>query len=208
MTLHGTLLLTVGVCVLGVSSVPGFAQTHTVRGAEQADASRDAVRVYVASRSADAAPAGPAPNLTVSSLFASVVDEMLRRSPTFRRQCQRLAAATGSSVTIQAATSMREGMAAWTTITRDAGERLQASVFVPLSARTAELIAHELEHVIEQLDGIPLGDMSRIRDSGVRQCDCASEATYETVRAIRIGRQVADEMTMVTVAARRLVRNW
>ena len=208
MTLRGTLLLTVGVCVLGVSSVPGFAQTHTVRDAAQADASRDAVRVYVAGGSADAAPAGPAPNLTVSSLFAPVIDEMLRRSPTFRRQCQRLAAAPRSSVTIQAATSTRERMAAWTTIIRDAGDQLHASVFVPLSSRTAELIAHEIEHVIEQLDGIPLGDMSRIRDSGVRQCDCAVEDTYETIRAVRIGRQVADEMTMVTVAARRLDRNW
>ena len=188
--------------------MPGFAQTHTVRNAPPADAPRDAVRLYVASRSADAAPPAPAPNLTVSSLFAPLVEEMLRRSPTFRRLCLRLAAAAGTSVTILAATSAREGIAAWTTIARGAAERLQASIFVPLSARTAELIAHEIEHVIEQLDGIPLGDKARIRDSGVRQCDCASEDTYETVRAIRIGRQVADEMATVTVAARRLTRNW
>jgi hypothetical protein len=208
MRLRGNLLLTVGAIVLGVSSVPGFAQTHTVRSPEQADGSRDAVRVYVAGGGADAGIADPTPNLTISSSFAATVEDMRRRSPTFRRQCQRLAAATWATVTITAATSMREGMAAWTTITRDAGQRLQASVFVPLSSRTAELIAHEIEHVIEQLDGIPLADMSRIRDSGVRQCDCTSEDTYETIRAIRIGRQVADELALVTVTARRLNRNW
>ena len=56
-----------------------------------------------------------------------------------------------------------------------------------------ELIAHELEHVIEQLDDIDLRTLAKVPSSGVKRCEGREEA-YETVRAIRAGRAVSDEV--------------
>ena len=53
-----------------------------------------------------------------------------------------------------------------------------------------ELLAHELEHVIEQLDGIDLAAKAAVANSGVRSC---TDGTFETSRAVRIGTVVALE---------------
>ena len=55
-----------------------------------------------------------------------------------------------------------------------------------LSPRIVELIAHEIEHIIEQLDGVDLRAKSRLRASGVRRVNADLEA-YETTRAIVTG---------------------
>ena len=198
--MHNTcrFLLTAGACVLVVSGVPGFAQTHSVHR----EAVSGIARVYVADRRPAAPSDAPAANLTVSSLFTDIVDDMLRRSPTFRRQCQKLAAAPHVRVLVQSTARARDRMDAWTTITRDAAGRLNATVSIAQPARAAELVAHELEHVLEQIDGLSLADMARVRDSGVRHCDCAEE-TYETIRAVRVGQQVATEMGAMLLEARR-----
>jgi hypothetical protein len=159
------------------------------------------VRAYVADRTPAAAGAIAA-NLTVTSLFTQVVDEMLRQSPTFRRQCQKLAAAPHVRVVVQSTARVRDRMDAWTTITRDA-TGLSAAVSIGQPARAAELIAHELEHVLEQIDGLSLADMARVRGSGVEHCECGAEATYETIRAVRVGQQVAVEMGAMLLEARR-----
>lgn len=192
-------LLTASACVLAVSGVPGFAQTHTVHR----EAASGVVRVYVADRS-PAAPAGAlAPNLTVTSLFTQVVAEMLRRSPTFRRQCQKLAAAPHVRVDVQSTPQPRDRMDAWTSITRDAAGAIRAAVSIAQPGRAEELIAHELEHVLEQIDGLSLAEMARVRGSGVRHCDCGADEAYETIRAVRVGQQVAAEMGAVRLEARR-----
>jgi hypothetical protein len=53
-----------------------------------------------------------------------------------------------------------------------------------------ELLAHELEHVIEQLDGIDLAAKAALARSGVRTC---VDGTFETNRAARVGSLVAVE---------------
>lgn len=55
----------------------------------------------------------------------------------------------------------------------------------------AELIAHEIEHIIEQLDGIDLGARATLPATGVRRC---ADGAFETMRAIRTGLAVAGEM--------------
>jgi hypothetical protein len=54
----------------------------------------------------------------------------------------------------------------------------------------AELIAHEIEHVIEQIDGVDLRVQSLLPGTGVRSC---MDGSFETVRAVRVGRRVAQE---------------
>jgi hypothetical protein len=54
-----------------------------------------------------------------------------------------------------------------------------------------ELIAHELEHVIEQLDGIDLHALASRPATGVHVC---ADGAFETTRAVKVGRAVAGEV--------------
>jgi hypothetical protein len=180
--------------VLAVSVVSGFAQTDTVaRHQQHTHSSVFATRVYAA------APDNPyervtlAPNVTVTPLYQPMVQEMLRRSPTFRRQYERIANAVGLTVEV-GSEPPRAKAAAWTTIQRPGADVMHAIVIVSAIGRTAELIAHELEHVIEQLDGVNLKQKASIHASGVRHCACGGDETFETTRAIATGLRVAREV--------------
>ena len=82
-----------------------------------------------------------------------------------------------------------------TQVSRYDGGRIRADVTVPVSSRAPELIAHELEHVIEQLDGIDLLAKSRLKSAGVRACECGDQpASFETTRAVSTGLRVAQEL--------------
>ena len=123
-----------------------------------------------------------------------IVHEMCRRSPTFRRQLFRLADAPGLVVTI-AIVRFRtsDQVAATTRFARE--QRLLRRADVEISDakvhRLVELIAHELEHVIEQLDGVNLARMAQ--GPGVTASGDERRRTFETARAQRIGLSVAAE---------------
>ena len=68
--------------------------------------------------------------------------------------------------------------------------QLVASVEINPYGDFTELLAHELEHVIEQLDGIDLAAKATVASSGVRNC---ADGTFETSRAVRVGTLVALE---------------
>jgi hypothetical protein len=55
-----------------------------------------------------------------------------------------------------------------------------------------EIIAHEFEHIIEQLDGVDLPSLARQATAGVRLTPDADR--YETDRAVAVGRQVSQEI--------------
>ena len=56
-----------------------------------------------------------------------------------------------------------------------------------------ELIAHEMEHVIEQLDEIDLPSLADLPDTGVHHTLSAG-VTFETSRAAQTGLRVAREV--------------
>ena len=76
----------VGVCA--VSHVSTFAQSNTDKGRDARRSSQDAARAYVAARVLDD-ELMPASNLQFSAAYQPLVEEMLSRSPTFRRQYAR-----------------------------------------------------------------------------------------------------------------------
>ena len=180
--------------VLTVHAVPGFAQTNSVSYADALNSSTTAARVYVATRSGYD-HVEPAANVTVTSLFEPMVAQMLERSPTFRRQCARIARATNLAVTLRSEARGDHRANAWTTIARQVDRSRQVTISVVAGPRTIELIAHEFEHVIEQLDGVDLRQKALLRSSGVRACDCGNLEMFETNRAIAVGQQVAREVS-------------
>lgn len=139
------------------------------------------------------------PNLHLHRAFTCVVRVMSERSPTFRRQLVRLAARPSVIVTVHPHRDrMPDDVRARTRFTRTDGTLREANVLVTLDTPTLvpELIAHEIEHVIEQLDGVDLLQRSDAAASGVtRGPRNAVFAKYiETERARIVGRLVAGEV--------------
>jgi hypothetical protein len=176
--------------VAAVHGVSGFTQTNTRLDREARRSSQNAVSIYVAERSAGAT-AEVTPNISLPGAYRPLIATMLARSATFRRQCARLAAAQFLSIIIRAEAPNGTQAPALTRIRREADGRLTAMVQVAPSSRSPELIAHEFEHIIEQLDGVDLAIMSRLRSTGVKRV--GEVDAFETRRAIVTGLRVARE---------------
>jgi hypothetical protein len=192
---HAQFEIVVACCVVEiVLSVPSFAQSNsgydTVTALERSTVG--ALRQYVPEARLSAQPPAIPSNLIVPSSYRSLVESMFQRSATFRRQCRRIANTSGLMVTLR--TNAGRPLARVRARTQIAWEdgQLHARVEVLTLEEPAELIAHELEHVIEQLDGINLASRLVRNDSGVQKAD--TEAAYETMRAVRAGLAVAAEM--------------
>jgi hypothetical protein len=176
-----------------VLAVPAFAQSDMSRAANLS--SMDVVRVYVP---VDARPAWSVtlpPNLKVPDIYRSYVKSMLRLSPTFRRQCLRIANALGLTVVLRQFLTpppdrSRARTSFWTA--RD-GRRYATVEIGPLDDQV-ELIAHEIEHVIERLDGVDLRARAALPGTGVHQSGGGGDAAFETIRATRAGLAAAQEV--------------
>jgi hypothetical protein len=145
-----------------------------------------ALSTATATVSAQEGAQGPPSNLKAGR-FQSVVDGMWRDSATFRQQCLRLGAQGGLIVTVTADWPRPEASSrAKTTIMRK-GRRMFADIVLQSPYDRIELIAHEIEHVIEQLDGVKL-----------RTTECEGSrnppGVYESCRAVEAGRRVAREV--------------
>jgi hypothetical protein len=178
-----------------VSAVSGFAQTNnSVRAMTAFERSAaGALQRYSPERSVTPVTAvslALPPNLVASSTYRPLLLQMLQRSATFRRQCQRIANTSDLVVTLRTpAAPGPTRIRARAHIVKD-GAQMHAAIEVIALHDPAELIAHELEHVIEQLDGVDLAAKAVVATSGV-----ADESDgYETARAKRVGLAVAAEV--------------
>lgn len=125
---------------------------------------------------------------------------MWRSSPTFRRQCRRLAAADRLPIRVILDDQPRRSgsVDAHTVFTSRRGGLVSADVYLKPSADylkprsdAPRLIAHEMEHIIEQLDDV---DLQAQAGNGTVWKD--REGAFETQRAIEAGRQVEREVSM------------
>jgi Tol biopolymer transport system component len=117
---------------------------------------------------------------------------MWQASPTFRGQWRRLAAGTGVRVSVLVEDLPRPASSsrARTVLRHQDGSLVSAHVYLKPSLDAAELIAHELEHILEQLDGVDL--QAQAGNGVVWESDTG---VFETRRAIEAGRRVAREIT-------------
>ena len=143
----------------------------------------------------------PLPTLHIETALEPVVREMCRRSPTFRRQLIRLADAPGLAVTVATRRVRPSSHAEATTrFAREHGLVRRAVVEIRRAdtAGLVELIAHELEHVLEQLDDVNLPHLAQ--GPGVN-ANYHRGRSFETARARQIGLDVAAEFNAGSVAA-------
>ena len=131
-------------------------------------------------------------NLEVASVFRPFLDKMWQASPTFRGQWRRLAAGTGVhlSVLVEDLPRPAQSYKARTFLRHQDGSLVSAQVYLKPSLDAPEFIAHELEHILEQLDGVDLQ-----AQSGNGVVWKADDGAFETRRAIEAGRRVAREIT-------------
>lgn len=155
---------------------------------------------------------GPAPRMTCAGLPANLtvevplrplVEQMWQRAPMFRRQLARLARERPLVVTIRIwALNLSTSVRARTHLSRVSGNLRAAVLDIqrldPLSV--VELVAHEIEHVLEQLDGVDLSRWSG--RNGVHQGgEGAAHGSFETERARQVGVSVAKEYAAATTIA-------
>jgi hypothetical protein len=162
-------------CLLCALSRPAGAQSR---------ASFGAVHEYVAIGAASAEPVALPSNLIASPIYRQVLASMIHGSATFRRQCLRIAAEP--RLTIRLAPMP----APWTR------GLMSATIGIGRFENEVELIAHELEHIIEQLDEVDLPSRAVLPDTGVHALDAGGMA-FETARAVRVGLTVAREVRAI-----------
>jgi hypothetical protein len=128
-------------------------------------------------------------NIDLAHDLARVLGRIYDRSPVFRAQCERIASADNLRVTVRIDTSIPSRCRAFTIVWRR-GYEIYADVHLPPSSGLTELVAHEFEHVLEQIEGLDLRRLARVKGSGVRMLE---GEVFETDRAQAAGRVVAAE---------------
>jgi hypothetical protein len=130
-------------------------------------------------------------NLVAPELLKPLLTRIWKQSRTFRRQCARIDAEARLLVHVYAATSFSQSGDRATTHIHRGATGLEAKVY--LASRPSdliELLAHEFEHIIEQLDGLDLPRLARLTPTTVW---ARGNQEFETQRAIHTGRLVAAE---------------
>ena len=130
-------------------------------------------------------------NVELAHDLERVLGRIYDRSPAFRAQCERIASARNLRVTVRIDTSIPSRCRAFTIMQRR-GSEIRADVHLPPSSGLTELVAHEFEHLLEQIEGLDLRRLARVKGSGVHESD---RRVFETDRAQAAGRVVAAEMS-------------
>ena len=140
--------------------------------------------------------------IQVDDFLAPVVEGLLAASPTFSRQCDRIAELPLVRVAVR---MLPKGEAsccrARTTIRRYSSGAMIALVEIPsprISLEYAELLGHEFEHILEQIDLVDLNALA-----GQGGATRLGDGAYETTRARRAGDAVAEEAIKATESAER-----
>jgi hypothetical protein len=123
-----------------------------------------------------------------AGLFTQDVLALLQGSPTFRAQCERIASAR--NVRVDLSLVRLPGTArAETTIDRYKSGALRAHVQIAPGADYRALIAHEFEHIIEQIDGVNLRE-----EAATGRAWLVDRNVFETRRASETGDRVRREL--------------
>jgi hypothetical protein len=134
-------------------------------------------------------------NVLIESSFSDAVNLMLVGSATFRTQCDRLRDVEPLIVYVRldrdAAVPASRRSRAEGVIQRYQFGRIKATVTLWSDEHAVELIAHELEHVIEYMEGVDYRRLALTFRGGVWN---DGSDRFETNRAIQAGARVAAEV--------------
>lgn len=128
-------------------------------------------------------------NLIMTGDVRRLVEKVWRRSPTFRLQCARISQAQWLKIKLNfsAKTSLSPRYRALTLINKRSG---LATIQIFTSSDYVELIGHEFEHVLEQIEGVNLETLVAENSGQARR---HADGAFETARALNAGLRVRAE---------------
>jgi hypothetical protein len=122
-----------------------------------------------------------------AGVFTRDVIALLGRSDTFRSQCERVAGTSRVRVTLAIVFTLNGGRAQ-TAIHRFPSGAILAEVDVLFGENYRELLAHEFEHILEQIEGVDLR-----QEAAEGRAWLLPGGAFETRRAYLAGVQVRTE---------------
>jgi hypothetical protein len=139
-------------------------------------------------------------NIRVDDVLQPLVSALLAKSETLRRQWKIITASRLIRVTVVSRMGMQDTASARarTEVSRYALGAIRATIEIPSGADVTELLPHEFEHVIEQLEGLDLRALAQQHVRGVVE---VRKGVFETARARAAGLQVYREVYDRTDAA-------
>ncbi|HYT68644.1 MAG TPA: hypothetical protein VEL51_19615 [Vicinamibacterales bacterium] len=129
-------------------------------------------------------------------LFRPEMVRLLEQSRTSRQQCTRIAAARYVRVVFGVALTVPDGARAQSVIERFEAGAIVAHVTLKFSEDYLEIIPHELEHVIEQIERVQLR-----KEVAAQRAWEGKGGAFETKRAIEAGIRVRQEVDALAVEA-------
>jgi hypothetical protein len=123
-------------------------------------------------------------NIEAGSLEPQVL-ELLQRSSTFRQQCEQIAATRVLRVTLHVGIALDPGGRGQTIIKRYEAGGIRAEVILRFGEDYFELLAHEFEHILEQVEGVSLRE-----EVAARRAWITPSGAFETRRAADAGVRV------------------
>jgi hypothetical protein len=130
------------------------------------------------------------PSITIEKGLEPIVQWTLENSPTFRQQCRVLAGAAELTATVRVTARTPESTErALSAVRRLPSGRIDVTIEIRSSSSLSELLGHEFEHVIEQLDGV---NLRQLQSSG--EARKIESGAFETRRAIHAGQRVSAEV--------------
>lgn len=129
-------------------------------------------------------------NLILSESGRRTLEKISKRSLTFRDQCRRIAEAPWMKIEIRFVARRSDQYDALTTIKKKADGLAVSTIQIVICDRYVEMIGHEFEHILEQIEGLDLQSLASKKEGGVRSI---KHGLYETKRAVNAGRRVYAE---------------
>jgi hypothetical protein len=175
-------------CVLGLPVATSVARAQVLADQSPSPLERGARRTAMASPECLQMPA----TVRIDPMLQPVVTRLLARSATFRRQCAALADARHLRIDVQLVPRFTpSNTRARATARRYEFGFLAIVIEIAIGADYAELLPHEFEHALEQIEHLDLATLARTAP------DRASElahGVFETARARDAGRAAASEV--------------
>jgi hypothetical protein len=128
------------------------------------------------------------PSNVEAGMLQPVFIELLEQSETFREQCARIAATPVLRVRLHVGMALEDGARAQTVINRHEAGGIRAEVTLRFSEDYLELLAHEFEHILEQVDGVVLSD-----EVAAGRAWRTPNGAFETLRAFNAGVRARNE---------------
>ena len=147
-----------------------------------------------AARDDEAPRAPPPPHVVIDEALRDRLHESLARSATLQRQFAVIAGAM-AIVEVRLSGPLPLHHRAEAIIKRYDSGFIRARILLTPSVNSVELLAHELEHVVEQIEGVDLAALART--GGATRGD---DGFFETARARDAGRTAASEVEQATRA--------